>query len=405
RHNRSLRSAHRNCSAHHRRERVLSAVKDRAAVLILALLPLLGRSEAQAQCSACPNASFGRVPTSWQSGVQNPKLMTMADFDGDGMTDIVVAGDAGASFLRGLPGGRFAPPNSQIGVSGGASSFKVADFNQDGKPDLAVVGVYGVDVLLGNGDGTFSTPITVTPGLFFSLAVGDVNGDGLPDIVLAGNFQGFAVFLNTGNGAFSGPRYFAPSQPFGPVALGDFNGDGKLDVFQNGVYLGIGDGTFPNSPLPLPPNTSGQSFLHLEDFNRDGHLDVAIASPGALAILYGRGDGTFDPPVSLGAVGFDGGQRDPIVSADFNGDGFPDLALVTFPDAIEIFLSDGKGGFQPTPLTYHEGPTPIAVLAADFDRDGHPDIAVVNFYDSRMILFLGNPDGSLETSLGLPVQA
>src|SRR5580700_5742655 len=170
---------------------------------------------------------------------------------------------------------------TSFAAGGGIGQSATADFNGDGIPDLAVVscnlsscssGPASVAVLLGNGDGSFQAPAVYATGSFqlTSVAVGDFNGDGVPDLAVASQC---ASSVTCGTGAVS-------------------------------VLLGNGDGTF-QSPIPYSTETGISLFVVTGDFNGDGNLDLAVANqaiqPGAnssIAILLGNGDGTFQAPVS-----------------------------------------------------------------------------------------------------------
>ena len=202
-------------------------------------------------------------------------------------------------------------------------------------------------VLFGNGNGTFKTPVIYGPigfGNPFGLAVRDLNGDGIADVVVANNCLesncqsggGVFVLLGEGHGKFHPVvAYGSGGQSAGALTLGDVNGDGRLDILVAnktpsntvGVLLGNGDGTFqPAMPTAALPSV-GQ--IAVADFNRDGKLDLAV-STGSL--LLGNGDGTFKSPINLVDVG------QGIAIADFNHDGRPDLVIGNF-DSLDVFLN------------------------------------------------------------------
>src|SRR5262249_23037953 len=156
--------------------------------------------------------------------------------------------------------------------------------NNDGIQDIVVTNectdltiCNGVSVLLGNGDGTFQPPVGYNTGGLETggLAIGDINGDGFPDLVLVNNCQletcvggSLTLLLNNGKGSFGKPLLLSDSS--GPVAIGDINKDGILDlVTAAGVMFGNGDGTFsvPNSAV-----VGGAVSITLADVNGDGNL-------------------------------------------------------------------------------------------------------------------------------------
>jgi large repetitive protein len=183
----------------------------------------------------------------------------VGDFNGDGIPDLVVA-DASSGQVNVLPGrgdGSFGSPVTLIASSTSINiilfsptSVTTGDFNGDGFSDLLVAGpaLDRFSVFLGRGNGTFSTPIdTPTGGAYLNaLAIADINGDGINDVVLAGtsSFGALGVFLGTGDGTFRSTPPAAAGGPPLQLALGDFNGDGRTDVAFNtskatvGVLLG-----------------------------------------------------------------------------------------------------------------------------------------------------------------------
>lgn len=297
-------------------------------------------------------------------------------------------------------------PNSYQPVSyaagTGLSSIAQGDFNGDGKPDLVVAdytltsGMSGtvLSVLLGKGDGTFEPAVSyAADGYPTSVAVGDFNGDGCADLVAAAN-NGVVVLLGNGDGTFQPQvRYAAGTYP-AYVVVGDFNGDGIADLVVTNqlsndisILMGKGDGTFYAAVNYAAGNSPG--FVLVGDFNGDGIADVAIANYGGtnISILLGNGDGTFQPAVNnVSAGGF-------IASGDFNGDGRVDLVVSGATTCV--FIGNGDGTFQPC-QTYRPS---LSVAVGDFNGDGHPDIALADL-NQNLILLFGKGDGTFPTSAG-----
>src|SRR5262249_11018670 len=190
-----------------------------------------------------------------------PRSVAVGDFNGDGVQDLAVANSGfvstNVSVLLGNGDGMF-----QAAVNFGVGNFPVSvavgDFNGDGVQDLAVVnggvGYNGVSVLLGNGDGTFQAAVNFGAGVTpVSVAVGDFNGDGVRDLVVANFFisNNVSVLLGNGDGTFQAVVSFGAGSFPRSVAVGDFNGDGRQDLavanqdsIDVSVLLGNGDRKF-----------------------------------------------------------------------------------------------------------------------------------------------------------------
>ena len=359
----------------------------------------------------------------------NPAWIALADFNGDGKLDVAVASHGCSPCKPGVLGGGIwvllgnGDGTLQAGVNyagSTAGSVAAADLNGDGKPDLVVgsaTGSGGATVLLGKGDGTFQAPAvvgTVNAG-GSAIVLADINGDGKLDIVSPNSPTGnIAVLLGNGNGTFKAPVISGTqnlTQGFLFTAVADFNGDGKLDVVTTNnlgnyiqVWLGNGDGSF-KAPTNYTVGTQPTSIA-VGDFNGDGKADLAVTdgdgtSP-AIAVLIGKGDGTFQAPVNYIATG------NPVLSlaaADFNGDGVTDFVvasqLVALPAGVWIVLGNGDGTFQ-TAVDYRAGTNPQTIAAGDFNGDGIPDLAAASNASNNVSIFIGKGDGTFKPAVAYP---
>jgi len=208
----------------------------------------------------------------------------------------------------------------------------------------------------------FQAPLSFDTGAAaYAVAVGDFNGDGIPDLAVAnaGGYYSFtgggsvSVLLGKGDGTFQPAVNYFVGDSSTSVAVGDLNGDGIVDLAvsdssgnQVRVLLGKGDGTFELAGTY--PAGVGPRSVAIADFNGDGRLDLAVAdegtapnyADGSLSVLLGNGDGTFRSPVQVAT----GVRPLSVVVGDFNRDGIPDLALTNY--AVSVLLGNGDGTFQ-----------------------------------------------------------
>jgi len=294
----------------------------------------------------------------------------------------------------------------------GTNPFSVAvgDFNADGRPDLAVANLNdsNVSILLSNVDGTFHARVNYAAGTTpRSVAVGDFNADGRPDLAVANvNSNNVSILLGNANGTFQAAvNYAAGDFPFS-VAVGDFNADGQPDLaVANGgnndtvsILLGNGNGTFQGA-VNYAAGT-GPVSVAVGDFNADGRPDLAVAnvSSNNVSILLGNANGTFQ-----GAVNYAVGTRARSVAVgDFNADSRLDLAVANYSiggtSTVSILLGNANGTFQAA-VNYAVGTNPFSVAVGDFNADGRPDLAVANAASDNVSILLGNANGTFQAAV------
>ena len=225
----------------------------------------------------------------------------------------------------------------------------LADFNHDGKLDFATSGnLLG----LGNGDGTFETPqpIVASPptGGFSNIAVGDINNDGWPDLVLP-NSQlpgaNLTVLVNDQHGGFT-PMPTTFGVEVMQAVLADLNGDGNLDVVLQGIYGGgnvyLGDGTgqfthWTDVAVGVGPGTD-----LVADVNGDGIPDLMELSADTLVINLGNGDGTFTTWLDVGT----GPSPATVLVGNLHGQasskGLPDFILPDYTGGVTVLINTTK---------------------------------------------------------------
>jgi hypothetical protein len=380
----------------------------RAAALLVGVLALA--------CSASHGGSGGGAcvlrRTDYKVG-NGASAVVIADLNGDGKPDLAVTNntDGTVSVLLGTGGGAFGAPVTYA-TRLTPYSVAAADVNGDGKLDLVVgngdgvggTGGDGISVLLGNGDGTFQAKVD-SPAVPDScpdadgVAVGDFNGDGKLDVVVANDLQigigKMSLLLGNGSAAFTlatGAPWTAGNAPES-VAVGDFNHDGKLDVAVANtnsssvmIFLGDGAGGFA-APVPYVA-TGAPYFVVARDLNGDGRLDLVTANSlgDGVSVLLGNGDGTFKPEVRYGAGV--GSAPNAVAVADVNGDGKPDLVTANNgTDGVSVFLGNGNGTFQPA-MSYGAGQKPFGIAAGDLDGNGLADVAVANWNSGTVTVLL-----------------
>jgi FG-GAP-like repeat/IPT/TIG domain/FG-GAP repeat len=192
----------------------------------------------------------------------------------------------------------------------------------------------------------------------------------------------------------------------GSIAAGDFNGDGIPDLitleFTNISFSqGNPDGSFQlQIDSPLPTGVNSASTPAVGDFNRDGHLDVVLAGDSTVYFMPGNGDGTFGSAVQF-STGAPSGNTN-VAAGDFNGDGILDLAATNeMGNSVSILLGNGDGTFQPH-VDYPTGAFPEQVVTGDFNGDGKLDLAVINALDATVSILLGNGDGAFQAKVDYP---
>lgn len=264
-------------------------------------------------------------------------------------------------------------------------------------------------------------------GLGQAIAVADLNGDGYLDLVVVnyGVYDNVNVLLGNGDGTFSCCESYS-SGGFeilfsgNWVAIADVNGDGKPDIVvanqcQNaydcsspssvGVLFGNGDGTFQPA-VTYDSGGYGASSLVVTDVNGDGDPDIVVGNcgpqggcgTGSIGILLGNGDGTFQSVTTYGVGGSVVGS---VAAADVNGDGRVDLMVPTtcqsYPACVSVLLGNGDGTFQPA-STYSSIGYGGSVAIADVNGDGKLDLVVAGGLSFGAVgILMGNGDGTFES--------
>jgi hypothetical protein len=378
------------------------------------------------------DGTFRQGPTLQVQGT--PDSVVVGDFNGDGKADVAVGTEAGKiDVFLGTGNGAFqAPRVLDLGSNVSIQSMAAADFNHDGKTDLAVTvnlldnqqtGL--VEVFTSNGNGTFRKTAAVTVGVLADgLAATDLNGDGRLDLVttsfLPDGSRDVKVLLGNGNGTFQKPLATTPGGSATSVAAGDFNGDGKPDlVLADGrndtllVLPGNGNGAF-GKPIPFLFDTpvAGLGGPVVGDFFGDHKLGIAVTTGlGDVSVLRGNGDGTFQAALNL-LANYHGTEPSALAAADFNGDGKLDLAATgLLSNDVSVLLNTTPAATVAAPVstatTLSVPPSATAgqrlTLTATVTAAAGVPTGSVTFFDGGTVLGEVALDPNGQASLVLPL--
>ncbi len=321
----------------------------------------------------------------------------IGDFNGDGILDLIAPGGSGVWLFTGQGGGTFNPGVVSAPLAGTPFTVAAADFNRDNKLDLVIpLDGGGAAVLLGNGNGTFQPAISLAqPSASLFVAVGSLTKGGPPSIALT---NGRVIYLYYGNGAgkFYGPYKIDTPAVGGGIAIGDVNGDGIPDVVSAGVYIffGTGGGKFTKPfyyPIWGSAAPTGAYGIALADLRNNGLTDI-ITDGGGVSVLLSKGRGIFEDGIWSNVPGGAGCG----VKGDFNGDGKPDLAVSntngSSSQGISILLGTGTA-----PVPFKAGtsislPGAGCLVTGDVNGDGKLDLLVP--VNGTVNTYLGNGDGT-----------
>lgn len=349
--------------------------------------------------AATPVPTFTR-PHSYPTR-KGPRSVAIGDLNGDRKPDLAVVElfDGVVSVLLNRGDGTFrARRDYEPGHE--ARAVAIGDVNGDGRPDLVTANLDDTVSVLGNGGrGAFRVEASYATGdSTTALAIGDLNGDGAADLATASASAGagsVSVLLNRGDGTFAARRDYPARLGAVSVAIGELNGDGKPDLAtanepdSASVLLNAGDDGFVHGA----DYTTGRqpSSVAVGDLNGDRRPDLvtANASAGTVSVFITRPNGQTAERVEYGT-----GGRDPqaVRIGDLNGDGKPDLVTANYaPGTVTVFVNGGAGTFE-RKRQYAAESAPDSVAIGDLNGDGRADLAVAND-DAAVVSVLRNTTG------------
>ncbi len=339
----------------------------------------------------------------------------------DGLTALPNAGDGvvinnSNNNVIGVPGAGSFRPHGDFSTDTGPQSVAVGDFNGDGIPDLVTAntysGYYGstVSVLLGNGDGSFGTetsysvgtnPFTGNNVVPDAVAIGDLNGDGKPDIITANTDGSVSVLLGNGDGTFQAAQVVPVGLDLTGIAVGDFTGvSGEVDVAVSDHLQGVGGGFALLRNFTPASGGNNASFAHVDsvtsadgydaitmgDFNGDGKADIAAVSTvdsKVTVVLGNTADSLAGNDFSTSNLTSGDTHPTGITVGDFRGNGTIDLATTDDIFRFSVLQGQGDGTFNSavvyyynTSIGYNSTTLFHGITAGDFSGDGKDDLAI-----------------------------
>lgn len=348
------------------------------------------------QFSFSQNICFQTDNNNVFEGTPVAKSIAKGDFNHDGNIDIVMGNSSGASsnandkrleYIQNKGGRDFAPP---VSFQSGSKVYDVAvgDINNDGDLDVVVANanMARIAVINGDGMGSFSTPISHVLGgssVPTAIALGDFNGDDVLDIAVISNSQEIFIILNddiTPGTLTTHATISVPGTSPTDIVAADFNGDGDMDlaISNSGtnsvtVYHGDGAGNFSLASTTLLTPTLNAVDLVADDFNGDGKPDIAVVSEDSkqVSVIINAGGTLPATQTHIYTVGLDPSS---IESADLYNNNKRDLVVINSSDnSFSILKGDGTGNFTVEPPISGTN-SPNAIITGNFDADGNDDV-------------------------------
>lgn len=305
------------------------------------------------------------------------------DVDGDNIPELLPLGRASHIELFKRDAGMYRSYTNFIFASNPSGKGQLADMNKDGKPDLVLLHTEAkaISVALGTGDEQiFGDPVYFRTGEFFfpsQVEIGDFNNDSFPDAMyvcletVAQSSPG-GIIYGSAEGEFDHVMYDARTNVNSwRLHVADFDNDGNDDFLSGSVFLNNGDGSFTEQVVLNANIIDGAT---VGDFNNDGNVDMAFATPAVTSVQMNTGGAVFEVGFQFDSPNIDVGT---ISSADVNGDEFDDLIYYdTNLKQLVVMLSHGNGNFLKKTIDYPLISIAPLYFVSDQDEDGIPELVI-----------------------------
>ena len=346
-----------------------------------------------------------------------PDELIVADVNQDGKLDVVAANflQRRVNVLLGRGDGSFETVRMySFSKARTVVDIVLADVNSDGLQDIITAnqGSRDVSVLLNAPNGSFSAPVFFalpSESLPSAIAAADLNDDSHADLVVTDlNYETVLVLLNDGSGSFPQVATYELAGALNPqdILTVDLDGDGSFDVVTANstsgdiaVLMGPGDGTLAPAERYWVGGATNIRAAHVDS---DEAIDLIVGDAIRVRLVRGQGDGTFRDVL---AVATDEFRADSFAAGDLDADDDLDLVLAnSLSSELAVVLGAGEAGFPVNDgLDIQHGDDPRAIITADFNADGFDDLATANAVSNDVTILFGQGDGSVEPPVYIPL--